>query len=229
MAAELPSTQVMSIARPAIRPQTRTKVIEILAGNANGCLQELGYSPGLLERNRYLDDACTKLQTANQQLLTTNQQLTTLSDALKRDNKALRAFLEQLTDKCKTYQEENVKLYEDNTKLVSEVRTHEEMSGQDISVIVGQYALLKNQYADAVKELQLRTTQMVSMAANANASAPQPAASGSNTPREIRPVPGECSLSHCRLGLLTRRYQWSLYRYRPSVFHFAERSLSMHF
>lgn len=96
-------------------------------------------------------------------------------------------------------------------------------------MIVGQYALLKNQYADAVKELQLRTTQMVSMAANASASAPQPVASGSNTPREIRPVPGECSLSHCRLGLLTRRYQWSLYRYRPSVFHFAERSLSMHF
>ncbi|KAJ7755587.1 hypothetical protein B0H14DRAFT_3512333 [Mycena olivaceomarginata] len=123
MAAELLSNHVVSVAPPGIRPQTRTKVIEILAGTENGCLQELG-----------------KLETTNQQL--------------HRDNKKLKVhagLAEELQKKCILYQSENTKLYEDNTKLIADCET---LRAQ------GLYALLKNLYANAVTELQLRALQM---------------------------------------------------------------------
>lgn len=62
----------------------RQKVVEILASTANGCLQELGYYPGMPAR------------------------------------------LQELEARNKNWQSENVKLYEDNKRLVETMRAQDE-------------------------------------------------------------------------------------------------------
>ncbi|KAJ7682496.1 hypothetical protein DFH06DRAFT_1119728 [Mycena polygramma] len=177
---------VTPIARQGIRPQTRSKVIEILSGSANGCLQELGYSPGILEQNRILTDSVAKLQEANKLLLA--------------ENTKLKAYTEELKKRADKYQVENVGLYDDNVKLVTDsnaLRTDcdslnaeltslrsilVETQGKDRAEILTQYSLLRNHYADAVGQLHRLTRP------KSNAASPQPIASGSHPPREVRPT-----------------------------------------
>ncbi|KAJ6490298.1 hypothetical protein C8R47DRAFT_1124134 [Mycena vitilis] len=170
---------VTPIARSGIRPETRSRVIEILSGSANGCLQELGYSPGILEQNRILTDQVAKLHERNKLLLS--------------DNTKLKAYSEELKRRAAKYQEENVGLYDDNVKLVADsnaLRTDcdslrsilAETQGMERAEILVQYSLLRNQYADAVDQLRRLTRP------ESNAASPQPIASGSHPPREVRPI-----------------------------------------
>jgi hypothetical protein len=69
---------------PAPPTETRQKVVEILASTANGCLQELGYYPGMPAR------------------------------------------LQELEARNKNWQNENVKLYEDNKRLVETMKAQDE-------------------------------------------------------------------------------------------------------
>ncbi|KAF8969508.1 hypothetical protein BDZ97DRAFT_2072501 [Flammula alnicola] len=71
-------------AQPLTPGDMRQRIVEILAGTANGCLQELGYYPGMPAR------------------------------------------LQELELRNKTWQSENVKLYEDNKRLLEVVKTQNE-------------------------------------------------------------------------------------------------------
>ncbi|KAJ7780950.1 hypothetical protein B0H16DRAFT_602815 [Mycena metata] len=153
MATEVYPSHHVSITRPGIRPETRSDVIAILANTANGCLQELGYSPGLLERLRYLEDHVAKGHKTNEKL--------------HHEKKVLKANLEDMQSKCQTYQIENVKLYEDNARLIGEndklrvdlellraqLRVHQETRGMSYSEIVSQHAALQIEHRQAVKQL----------------------------------------------------------------------------
>ncbi|KAF7355576.1 hypothetical protein MSAN_01474800 [Mycena sanguinolenta] len=116
MAATEPLSQALAIGHPGVRPQTRQKIIEILSGTANGCLQELGYSPGLLEKVHYLEESLAKVKGENEKLKVENEKL-------KAENEKLKNFapaVEDLRKKAFAYQQENVQMYEDNTKLFAE-------------------------------------------------------------------------------------------------------------
>ncbi|KAJ7180394.1 hypothetical protein C8R43DRAFT_1117695 [Mycena crocata] len=153
------------VARPGanVRPETRTKVIELLAGTANSCLQELGYSPGLLERVRFYEKAQPALQQQN----------------------------EELHARCAKYQEENVKLYDDNTKLLANCKilrkklaatqafcvTFEQNRDKTYMNILKEFAIMKEQYADAVNELKKyakRSTPAAAVPLQTSASQLQP-------------------------------------------------------
>lgn len=71
--------QVFQLQALPPNPKIRERVVEILATTANGCLNELGYFPGMVQH------------------------------------------LKQLEERNKTWQEENVKLYEDNQNLMKTV------------------------------------------------------------------------------------------------------------
>ncbi|KAJ6538528.1 hypothetical protein DFH09DRAFT_1177148, partial [Mycena vulgaris] len=196
MATEPPSHFTAFNVHAGVRPETRTKVIEILAGNANGCLQELGYTPGLIERIRHLEDA--------------NAQMVKMSDELHRGGKAWRAQAEAAKVKCDRFQLENVKLYEDNVKLVGDCETlraqlaaaqnlckiYEEARGKDGAELLQQYGALAGQYSEAVKELErynINNNARVAAQSHPQASGsqpqPQPHASGSGSqPRGLRPI-----------------------------------------
>ncbi|KAJ7129377.1 hypothetical protein C8R44DRAFT_76600 [Mycena epipterygia] len=175
---------------PGIRPQTRTKVVEILAANANGCLAELGYTPGLIERVNYLETIVAQLKQQNMELKQQNMEL-------DRNAKAWRIHADGLKGKCITYQSENVKLYEDNHKLVQDCdalraqlaavqglcAVYEKAREMDSVEILKQYAALASQYSDAVRQLRRRAAADP----NTRPVAP-PQASGSQPPREIRPT-----------------------------------------
>jgi hypothetical protein len=112
-----------------------------------------------------------------------------------------------LQTKCDTFQTENVKLYEDNGKLVTECESlraqlsvYEEMRGKDGAELLRQYAMLAGQYQQAVRHLQTQNQARPAAAAPPQAS--------------IRP-PGEYLQCPCRNRLLIRR-QWSPARYLPS-------------
>ncbi|KAF8213844.1 hypothetical protein K438DRAFT_988455 [Mycena galopus ATCC 62051] len=181
MATEVPN-QALSIARPGVRQETRTKIIEILAGTANGCLHELGYTPGLLEKLRYLEEQGRSLTAANELLVKENETL-----------KGLAQNAQKIQETVTRYQEENVKMYEDNGKLVqdckllrgeiaklrNQVLVNEEMRGKDVPEILKQYALLKTHYEEAIMEIQKFVKQ-------------RPAgtlASGSHPPRQLQQSP----------------------------------------
>ncbi|KAG6873767.1 hypothetical protein C0995_011586 [Termitomyces sp. Mi166 len=57
-------------------PSLRSKVIEILAGTANGCLTELGYYPGMPQRLQELERQNAQWQMENVKLFQDNQVLT---------------------------------------------------------------------------------------------------------------------------------------------------------
>ncbi|KAF7352530.1 hypothetical protein MVEN_01218000 [Mycena venus] len=181
----LPSNHVVPITRPAYRFFSLSRVIEILAGTANGCLQELGYTPGLIERIKHLEEASVKLRSTNEQLY--------------KHTEKLKLYADELKQKCLQYQSENVKLYEDNSKIINDCNglreeiinlrakcvVNEETRGKDVSEILAQYALLKTQYAEAVKALGLCAAQINTMAVSAAVAQPVQLSSGS---REIRPT-----------------------------------------
>ncbi|KAJ6515575.1 hypothetical protein C8R45DRAFT_212561 [Mycena sanguinolenta] len=191
-AAEPPNQAVanpMAIPRPGLRPQTRTKIVEILAGTANGCLHELGYSPGLLEKVRYLEESLAKLKAENEKL------------------KNFALTVEDLRKKALAYQQENVKMYEDNTKLFGDcellrqelsalnmlAKKNEETRGMNTTQILGQYALLQLQYEDALKQIQRLKPK------NAAPAQSQPQASGPYPVRSQPPpavVPSQVLLLH---------------------------------
>ncbi|KAJ7830791.1 hypothetical protein B0H14DRAFT_3714414, partial [Mycena olivaceomarginata] len=140
-------------------PETRTKVIEILAGNVNGCLQELGYAPGLLQKMQYLEDVIGKLRTTNEQL--------------HHDNEKLKAHADVLQRTCNRYQGESVKLYQDNANILADCESlrkelthlsmqifmHETTRGKDVSAILREYAAVQNRYTMAVNQLQFIAVQ----------------------------------------------------------------------
>ncbi|KAJ7498638.1 hypothetical protein FB451DRAFT_5197 [Mycena latifolia] len=175
-------------AHSGVRQQTRTKVIEILAGNANGCLQELGYTPGLNERLRYLEEMNARLGAVNDDLLKKGKAWQIRAEETQVQAQALKV-------KCDTFKSENVKLYEDNGKLLGECDTlrtklataerlcaiYEQQRGRDGAELLKQYGQLAEQYAAAVRDLQ-RTNARIAAQPQ-----PQPQASASQ-PREIRPT-----------------------------------------
>lgn len=192
------------------------------------CLAELGYTPGLLEKVRYLEDVCPRsLLYVLRQLMAHFQNLgksKATNEQLLRDkeNHALR--VEELEKKVTLYQSENVKLFEDNVKLVKDCEllrkelsilraqavVNQEMHGKPFSEILAQYALLKDQYADAVKVIQLRGVKPNAMDAQAATTiTPQPQPLAYHPPRQLQPTPStsEC-LFYSASGLrLTRRCQ----------------------
>ncbi|KAF7290965.1 hypothetical protein HMN09_01275200 [Mycena chlorophos] len=155
-----------------LRNGTRGRIIEILAHTANGCLNELGYSPGMIERE--------------QALLGENAQL-------KQHNAVLAERLDQYVD-------ENRKLYEDNSRLIlqagsankerivaknesgrlrEELKQFREFEGQDKVEVVQQYARLVRdhqavlgQYHSLVDDLQRRGI-LSANPANPNPNGPQ--------------------------------------------------------
>lgn len=64
--------QVLAIADSGL---LRSKVINILAGTANGCLSELGYNPGVLQRIAHLEQDIAQHRTDNAKLFEDNQHL----------------------------------------------------------------------------------------------------------------------------------------------------------
>ncbi|KAJ7044627.1 hypothetical protein C8F04DRAFT_592284 [Mycena alexandri] len=175
MATEVYPVHHVSITRPGIRPETRADVIAILANTANGCLQELGYSPGLLERLRYLEDvrpASGLMRRAfpNAAPIQHVAKGKETNEKLLHNKKTLLAIVEDVRNTCQTYQKENVELYEDNTRLLGEgeklraevallqaqLRVHQETRGMSSSDIITQYATLQIEYRDAVKQLSRR-------------------------------------------------------------------------
>nr|GAT53625.1 predicted protein [Mycena chlorophos] len=155
-----------------LRNGTRGRIVEILAHTANGCLNELGYSPGMIERE--------------QALLGENAQL-------KQHNGVLAERLDQYVD-------ENRKLYEDNSRLIlqagsankerivaknesgrlrEELKQFREFEGQDKVEVVQQYARLVRdhqvvlgQYHSLVDDLRRRGI-LSANPANPNPNGPQ--------------------------------------------------------
>ncbi|KAK7061988.1 hypothetical protein R3P38DRAFT_2832734 [Favolaschia claudopus] len=142
MATQPGQSHVMPIARPsatptgmgtALREPTKFQIIKILAETANGCLSELGYSPGLLEKVRYLEEEDKILRFQNEQL--------------QRDVQRLTQEVVQLKDKGEVYQKEGVKLWDDNRKLLAdtehlraELQIYQNSQSPDMAQIVSNSA-----------------------------------------------------------------------------------------
>ncbi|KAJ6628918.1 hypothetical protein B0H10DRAFT_104505 [Mycena sp. CBHHK59/15] len=141
-----PSSSATPLRYPGIRPETRSKVIEILAGNANGCLQELGYTPQMLDRMQFLQQQNEVWKQENVKLFQDNTKL-------MYDNKALT--------------EHNAKLLVTNKELhihldalYSANRTYEQFREKEGSNILKEYANLQWHYKAAVEQLkQLAASQ----------------------------------------------------------------------
>ncbi|KAJ7490285.1 hypothetical protein B0H11DRAFT_1018757 [Mycena galericulata] len=154
----------------SIRPQTRARIVEVLSNTANGCLQELGYTPGLIERLKYLEGYAAQLEKAvkSQPRDENAERERTRGDVYKRQ-------VVELMAKCELYQRENVKLYEDNSRLVGDAEklraqvaaaqaragVYEGTRGKEVREILDGYAELQAayktlhaSYADAVTLLQ---------------------------------------------------------------------------
>ncbi|KAJ7752795.1 hypothetical protein DFH07DRAFT_824999 [Mycena maculata] len=184
----------------SIRPQTRDKVVEILAGNANGCLAELGYTPALLQRVQWLEGVVTHLKNANADLLKTHtpSEERQRGDEYKRQAGELRAMYDKLQAdfteemaKSTRYQGECLKLYEDNVKLSADcdalreqvkvaqerITAYEKTRDMNANQILEQYGNLQANYRKAVGELQWYAAEAKNASVKINTrggGAPQP-------------------------------------------------------
>ncbi|KAF4575123.1 hypothetical protein EYR36_006479 [Pleurotus pulmonarius] len=148
--------------RPSARIQTkdlRPQVTEILSKTANGCLQELGYFPGLLQQFKAAEARAREWQGENIKLFADNRKLSiALKDTqalLKPEAKqAMQALQQQLhcaqIDLQRARSEVGA-LMNERTVLQSRIATLE----TDRHAFMLQYENLRRSYANAFDELQI--------------------------------------------------------------------------
>ncbi|KAJ7639114.1 hypothetical protein FB45DRAFT_420879 [Roridomyces roridus] len=149
-----------------IRPGTRTKIIEILSDNANGCLQELGYFPALHDKFKQAEALNGHLQEELVRARSESAQRTR-GDVYKQQFQMASATAER-------YQTENVKMWQDNSKLIADneglrsevvaaqtrASVFEQGCSADARKILEEYANLQVNYANAVKQLESQQKQL---------------------------------------------------------------------
>jgi hypothetical protein len=98
----------------------RSRVVEILAATANGCLTELGYYPGMPQRMLELEHLNAKWQTENVKLFQDNQKLSRLLRENERsmlingsDDQRIK-FIQALEEQIRGLKEDRVNLIKQN-------------------------------------------------------------------------------------------------------------------
>jgi hypothetical protein len=98
----------------------RSRVVEILAATANGCLTELGYYPGMPQRMVELEQLNAKWQSENVKLFQDNQKLSRLLRERERsillhdsDDQKIK-FIQALEEQIRGFKEERVNLMKQN-------------------------------------------------------------------------------------------------------------------
>jgi hypothetical protein len=126
----------------------RSRVVEILAGTANGCLTELGYFPGMPQRMLELEQLNLRWQTENVKLFQDNQKLArSLQDSER--SKVVAGSDDQRIRVIQTLEEEVRRLKEDKMNLWKQNEMYHRLHSD--------YNKLTNLYAAAIKEIdQLR-------------------------------------------------------------------------
>ncbi|KAK7000998.1 hypothetical protein R3P38DRAFT_3613112 [Favolaschia claudopus] len=165
MATQPGQSHVMPIVRPSATPNgmgstlrepTKFQIIKILAETANGCLSELGYSPGLLEKVHYLEEEDKILRFQNEHLQSEVQRL--LQEVV------------QLKDKGEVYQKEGVKLWDDNRKLLAdtehlraELQIYQNSQAPDMAQIVSNSARWEAHCMALKRDLLIRDNEITQL------------------------------------------------------------------
>jgi len=101
----------------------RSRVVEILAGTANGCLTELGYFPGMPQRLKELEQRSIEWQSENVKLYEDNQRLMRILQAQNDRLKLISVPDTQRLNAIQTMGDQLRRLTEERTKLLKENET----------------------------------------------------------------------------------------------------------
>ena len=165
--------------------QTRQKIVEIIAGTANGCLSELGYFPGMPQRFKELEDQNAQWRLENMKLF--------------QDNASLLELIHQQNERIKEMRapdsEKNIRIMELNSELQKTRIQRDELARaqsasnrtpsqlqQDFAILQGDYLRIITGYRSKCAEVERLQHQVRALIAR-----PQPQAWTPQAQTQYRP------------------------------------------
>ncbi|KAG5342543.1 hypothetical protein C0989_000671 [Termitomyces sp. Mn162] len=123
----------------------RSKVIEILAGTANGCLTELGYHPGMPQRLQELERQNAQWQSENVKLFQDNQAL----------NRALQERKSSQPDKTISALQTQIQVLRQEKSILMK-QNHSLLAGQPVAYrnLLMEYTQFQEYYHRALQEIR---------------------------------------------------------------------------
>ena len=174
---------------PTSTAQTRQKIVEIIAGTANGCLSEVGYLPGMPQRFKELEDQNAQWRLENTKLFQDNASLLEL---IHQQNERIKEMRAPDSDK-------NIRIMELNSELQKTRLQRDELARaqsvnnrspsqlqQDFASLQGDYLRIITGYRSKCAEVERLQHQVRALIAQFSASS-QPQAWTPQAQTQYRP------------------------------------------
>ncbi|KAG6821632.1 hypothetical protein H0H93_000141 [Arthromyces matolae] len=126
-------------------PTLRSRIVEILAGTANGCLSELGYFPGMPQKLAELERQNAQWQQENVKLFQDNQSLTRALQERKDSQQAKTVHILQTQIQS---------LLQEKAMLVARIQKLSSTQPNPYHILVGEYNKLVEQHQYALQEIK---------------------------------------------------------------------------